>query len=303
MVFMTLCLQRAVKLEVMAPPFVFTFTDLRIGFDVNLSTNPEPNHAVFTVVNMAATSRDLISGDFKAVRFSAGYGSEMALIFSGNISGVKHTRESTGWVTEIEALDGHDELKKAHFDKSFSAGTPLQSIVAAVAATLGLPFELGFVPVNNTIMVGTTYSGTVFKILNDLCAQLNLKWSIQSGILYVSDKDAPPLSVMAQYVLLSPDSGLIGSPVVSIAEDPKETEPIGSIEAVSLLNTQLLPDHPVMIMPTNPMSFAGVKLVRTKKQKAFSVSAKGMYRIERARFTGSNKDGPFHTEISCPIWG
>jgi hypothetical protein len=286
----------------MTAVMVYTLIDLRIGFDVALSTDPEPNRASFTIANLSADTRTAIESAI-GVRFSAGYGSELALIFSGVPIAVRNKRESIGWVAEIEALDGHDKIKESHFDKSFTAGTPLQTIVAAVAASFGIPFELGFIPANDTIMVGTTYSGSVFSVLNDLAAQLNLKWSIQGGVLQVSDKNAPVISSATQVVILAPDTGLIGSPVVSIDEDPKENEPIGSIDAVSLLNPLLLPDHPVKIAPTSPMTFAGVKLNNSKKTGAFSVAANGIYRIQRSRFTGCNKDGGFHTEITCPIWG
>lgn len=113
----------------------------------------------------------------------------------------------------------------------------------------------------------------------------------------------PVISAGARVVILAPDTGLVGSPVVSIDEDPKAGEPIGSIEAVSLLNPLLVPDFPVSIMPANPMSFAGVKLNTTKKAGGFVAAANGLYRIKNARFTGCNKDGVFHSEISCPIWG
>ena len=303
--------ERAVRLDILAPPLVHTFTDLRIGFDVALSTDPEPNHATFTISNLSESTRKALETaatipsilGAAGVMFSAGYGLEVLQIFKGNLLSVKNTRESTGWITEITAMDGHEEIKKSHFDMAFAAGTPLQSIVAAVAANFGLPFELGFIPANGSIICGTTYSGSTFKVLNDLCKQLNLKWSIQGGILQVSDKAAPVVSAMAQMVTLAPDTGLVGSPVVSIDEDPKEGAPIGSIEAVSLLNPLLLPDHPVQIIPANPMTFAGVKLVENKKVGGFAVKAAGIYRIQKARFTGCNKDGVFHSEISCPILG
>jgi hypothetical protein len=303
--------KRSVKLEIMTTAMVYAISDLRIGFDVALSTDPEPNRATFTITNLSEVTRKALETSATtpsalgavAVRFSAGYAGLPGLIFAGNVTSVKTTREPTGFITEICAMDGHEEIKKAHFDKSFAAGTPLQKIVAAVAASFGLPFELGFIPANGAIMVGTTYSGSVFHVMNDLCAQLNLKWSIQGGILQVSDKAAPVISAAAQVVILAPDTGLIGSPVVSIDEDPKVGAPIGSIEAVSLLNPLLLPDHPVQILPTNPMTFAGVRLDGTKKIGGYSVKATGTYRIQRARFTGCNLDGDFHSEITCPILG
>lgn len=298
---MTTCLGRSVKLEIMTPVMVYAFTDLRISFTVELSTDPEPNRATFTIVNLAESTRDALHTGAAAVRFLAGYAGELSQIFSGNLLSIKSQRDSLGWITEIEAMDGHNEIKAAHFDKSFAAGTPLQTIVAAVAASFGIPFELGFVPANSTIMVGTTYSGSTYKVLNDLCDQLNLKWCIQQGTLQVSDKNAPVTSAVAQMVILAPDTGLIGSPVVAVAEDPKVAEPIGSIEAISLLNPLLLPDRPVQISPANPMTFAGVHVSETKKVGAFNVKATGVYRIQRSRFVGCNKDGPFHTEITCPI--
>jgi hypothetical protein len=280
------------------PPLAIS--QLRVNFSIDLSLEPEPNRATFTVCNLSATSRSAIMAEMPLM-FAAGYVVPQP-IFIGRIASVKHRRVPTGWETEIEALDGHTEMKHAKFDVAFPAGTPLQTIIAAMAATLGLPFELGFIPANNSIMVGTTYSGTTFKCLNQITKQLNLQWSVQQGVLYVSDKNQPPISAMAQFVLLSPDTGLIGSPVVTMEEEPEELMPVGSIEAVALLNPKLLPNKPVKIAPTNPMSFAGVRIVKGLKVGGFSVTANGVYRISRARFVGSNIDGVFNSEIVCPIW-
>jgi hypothetical protein len=298
---MTLQFKRYLTVEIMTNTLVYTIADLRIDFDVNLTIHPEPNNANITIYNLSSIIRDSIGSDYRAITISGGYDENGIQFFKGNIVKVKNRRIVNGWATEIEALDGHGDITKSRFDRTFAAGTPVQTIIAAICSSIGIPFEMGFIARNNTIICGTTYEGTVFKVLNRLCAQCNLKWSIQGGVLEISDKDAPVLSAMVQYVILSPDTGLIGSPEIAMADEPEKGKPVGYITATSLLNPKLLPDRPVMIAPAQPMTFAGIKLAKMKKAGAFDVKAKGFFRVESARFVGSNKTGGFYTEINCPI--
>lgn len=293
---------RQLKIEIMTSLLTHTITDLRVDFDVTMTDKPEPNTANLTIHNLSKMSRDVIINDYKGISVSAGYGTAQKF-FTGNIVQIKEQRNPTGYTLELSALDGHDDLKKARFDKTFAAGTPVQSIFASIAATVGLPFELGFVPRGEVLLVGTTFEGNVTKVLNKLCKRFNLRWKVLNGVLEISDADLPVFSALAQIVILTPDTGLIGSPQISMEESPEKGEPVGYINAVSLLNTKLLPDRPVQILPANPMTFAGIKLVKEKKAGAFNVNATGIYRIDTARFTGSNKSGSFNTEISCPIMG
>lgn len=300
---MNLLFKRAVKLEIATTLLQFTIEDLRVDFSVDLTTYSEPNSASFTIFNLSEMSRNALLNTAKMIRFSAGYDGKPVQIFKGEVSAVRNRREATGWITEIDALDGHESLKKAKFDKSFSMGTPVQTAIAAIAAAIGIPFELGFVPVTDVFKVGTTLDGSVLNCLNKVCKKYNLKWSIQAGVLIVAGKDDPAFSAATQMVVLTPDTGLVGSPVIALDEDPEKNEPIGSIEAVSLLNPKLLPDRPVTIAPENPATFAGQRTIKSKKKAAFQVAATGLYVIKRSRFVGSNTSGPFHTEIECPVWG
>lgn len=298
-----LSFDRSLKVEIMTSFALHTITELRVDFDVTMTDQPEPNSAALTIHNLSESSRQMIINDYKGISISAGYGGLAEKFFTGNIVSVKEQRINTGFTLEIQALDGHDDLKKAHFDKAFAAGTPVQSIFAAIAATVGLPFELGFIARPEVLLVGTTFEGSVYRVLNKLCKRFNLQWKVLNGVLEICDKGLPVISAMAEVVLLSPDTGLIGSPQIAMEEDPDKNDPIGHISAVSLLNTKLMPDRIVSIMPATPMTFAGIKLVKEKKTGAFNVKAVGVFRIETARFTGTNKSGSFTTEISCPIMG
>jgi hypothetical protein len=106
---MGLQFKRSVLLEIMTGPYtpVFGISDLRIDFSVNLTVEPEPNSADFTIFNLSEMTRTMIVNMGKFVRFSAGYTGnangiacdEKAVIFYGYIITSKSRKEATGYVT------------------------------------------------------------------------------------------------------------------------------------------------------------------------------------------------------------
>ena len=309
-----LSFNRSLTAEIITEVFTHTVKDLRIDFDVTLTSESEANHALVSVYNLSEQSRTTIQNEYKKLRLTGGYsgfaysGMDDLLgpigeqIFYGDIVGVRSKKIVGGWVTEIEALDGYADLKGLAYVKTWKAGTPVQTILLDICASIGIPFDPGFIPITDVLLKATSYNGPIKRTLDRICKAFNLKWSIKFGILEIADRDMPLLSASTQIVILSPDTGLVGSPEVMIDDDPQKGEPVGNIIVTSLLNGKMIPMRPVQILPTYPSTFAGVKLLKQKKVSGFNVQAKGIYIAENVRHYGSNKAGQFHTEATCPIW-
>jgi hypothetical protein len=306
---MTLLFKRNVKVNIIAGGIVvMPIPDLRIDFDVTLTSESEPNHAEIKIFNLSETSFTTIQTAHTVLTPSklqilAGYGVTSELIFFGDVIRFKRSRIAGGSVTEIEALDGYVKLNRATYDVTWPKGTPIQTILMSICATIGIPFDPSFVPLTFVLTKALTFSSTIPKILNRLGKAYGFTWSVQRGILEIANEGSPLLSATSQIVTLSPDTGLVGSPEIIMDDSPKKGDPIGSFTATSLLNAKLLPRRPVKVLPTFPMSFAGMSINKAKKKTGFNVSAKGVYVIGTVRHSGSNRTGQFHSEITCPIMG
>lgn len=292
-------------------------SELRVEFDINITAEPEPNYANIRVFNLSEQSRDKILNEFWKLQIYGGYKGFTEytdfeknlgiypgeLLFFGDMTRVKNRRAGTEWVTEIEALEGYAELKGLIYSKTWQAGTLIQVILLDICKQTGLSFDPGFTPLRSKLKRAVSYNDATSKILNKICKSFNLQWYVFNGVLEITERAKPLLSALSKYVLMSPDTGLVGSPEITMDEDPQTDTPIGGINATSLLNGKLAPKRLVKFMPTNPMSFAGRYLNAAKKLTGYAVKASGIYVIESVRHYGCNQDGEFNTDIYCPIWG
>jgi hypothetical protein len=131
-------------------------------------------------------------------------------------------------VTTFECGDGERELVNAHFDGSFGAGTKLVVVFQALATTLGIPFGPILGIKDEAFNQGTSFSGSVRHILNDLTRKQGLEWSVQNNVLQILPKSA---HTGEDAIVLSKATGLIGIP------SPKED----GYEFDALLNPNIQP--------------------------------------------------------------
>jgi len=316
-----LMFNRSLTVEIINEAYTITCSDFSIDFDITLTGEAEYNTARISIRNLSEQSRtdiaDTIKKGIRKLKVWGGYtgfSTTMTamdidlgfvpgeMLFYGDLVKIKNRKEPLGWITEIEALDGYDSIKQLSYVKTWKAGTPIQAILLDMCGSIGLPIDPGFLPLTQVLKKSASYNDPVSTVLNKICKAFNLKWAIIHGVLEINNKDTPLLSAATQVVKLTPDTGLIGSPELMVDESPESGEPTGSIIATSLLNGKLIPKRPVLILPTNPMSFAGIELAKQKRLSGFNVAAKGIYLIDTVHHSGNNRSGQFHTEITCPIW-
>jgi hypothetical protein len=117
--------------------------------------------------------------------------------------------------------------------------------------------ERGVVPFGK----GTLLFGNAARALDDFCRSADLEWSIQDGVLQILDRGK---ALESQAVLLSANTGLIGSPTV----DHK-----GIVTFKALIQPDLVPGHKVAFDTRN-----------------FKVSQG--YRIQECEYTGDTLGSP-----------
>ena len=221
-------------------------TGLRFAFKVEHTLRPRPGKAEVRVFNLTKAHRDqLDSLDGVATVLDAGYAATgMATLFSGTLRRVSHERlDGNTWVTKVEGEDGGRQRRTARTSRSFRAGTPLRTIFLALAQDLGVgsgntsqaTASALLDSVGNTVVTGTSLRGMVAEELDRLCAGAGLEWSIQNGALQILPLGT---ALSGQAIVLSPTSGLIGSPT---------KEQRGRVKFRSLINPEIVPGKQVRI--------------------------------------------------------
>jgi hypothetical protein len=166
-------------------------------------------------------------------------GTPLPLIFGGDIREIWSVYEGTDWVTTLTSGDG-DSANAARVNKSFGPGTPLRFAIEQVAAELGLglgqlPKEIATAALwdgGKQFPAGIVLSGHGMTQLDRLLTSAGYKWTVQGGEIVVIRLG----SSFGTAVLLTPETGLIGSPTP--AND-------GRVAAVSLLQPDLVPGRQV----------------------------------------------------------
>lgn len=227
---------------------------LRIAFTVERSTKQEPNPATVQVYNLAEDTRTKLSREKgAALALSAGYQGTAALLFSGDIRLVSHAKQGPDWVTTATCGDGARAYRNSFASASFGQGTPVETVVRALASALGVgPGNVdavlaqgGFRRGLSQYSGGYTVHGPAQEELSRVLAALGLEWSIQDGQLQLL---RPAQVLPGQAVLVSSRTrNLIGSP--EYASPDKQRGP-PTLKARMLLNSAVKPGVLVQVEST-----------------------------------------------------
>lgn len=250
-----------------------SWSDLRIEFEVERTLGKDPNTAKVQLYNPDSVSIGIIQATGSMIQVLAGYGFFPTLIFTGSIAkrGVTIEKNGPDRVVVIEAGDGELAYTEARFDWHFEAGTPVNTILsqAIVAAGLGLGPGSPTLP-PRLISTDMTFFGLAVDAIDRLVTDAGGTWSIQDGNLEILLQDLPTAE---EAVFLTPQTGLIGSPVRT--DD--------GINAEALLNGNIKPGKPLFIQ--------GGTVV-------------GFFKPVKVNHSGSNRDGDFKTSVEAtPIAG
>jgi len=217
--------------------------DLRVQFSVKKSASKEPNTAEVTITNLSPTRRAALQT--KGVKFvlECGYvDTGVKQIFQGDVRHISHVREGADWRTVLKSGDGERAFQFARISETLGPKSTKSAVIKRLAAKLGLGLgNSGKAAIPGSFEQGIVLSGPVSRELDKVLKGTGYEWSIQDEQLVilseseVSGQDVP---------LLTPDSGLIGSPEFG-APLAKGGKPQLSFRA--LLNANIKPGAKVQI--------------------------------------------------------
>jgi hypothetical protein len=176
------------------------------------------------------------------VQIDAGYVGQTSTIFLGEMRSAQSVTDGPEIITELNTGDGDVALGLQRMNASFLAGTTPQQVVQALLAQAGigsgnlaaaLPI---FARAQGTLFVrGVTLKTNPARALADICASVGLEFSIQNGAAQFLSLGQP---LAGKALLISPTSGLIGTPTV---------DTVGICSFVSLILPGLNPGAPVQL--------------------------------------------------------
>ncbi len=245
-------------------------TGLFTQFNVEKSSEKTSDRTSIQIYNLNETSRATLQEKNVIVRLDVGYQDNLDELFVGNISKGSSDRQGNAWVTTIEAGDGQDALKNAQVNTTLGPGANTKQVLETLASSLGKGIgTIKGVVSNKLFQNGITLTGDVETRIDEVVDKMGLEWYIQDDKLHVLPPDEPSEDIG---ILLTPNTGLIGSPV-----EREESKGGGKfLEFTSLLRAQIKP---------------GVSL------RIQSRDVDGFFKVRKATYSGDNRKGPF--EVVC----
>lgn len=185
---------------------------LRFAFSIEKGSTKSPNKCTVRVWNAAPETRALIEVIGNVLILKAGYSEDIGAvtIFTGNVTRSLTVKEGADSITELEMVDGFLEFRDSKVALSFGRGATTQQVVTEISKQFGLAVRPFPTDVNQkTYPAGFAFVGRVRDAMDKACENAGLEWSIQNRQIQVIKKGG----VFKQKAfVLSPDTGLIGSP-------------------------------------------------------------------------------------------
>jgi hypothetical protein len=243
---------------------------LRVVFSVTRDVKRHPNSCEVRIYNLTRTHQAaLAQAPEVRVRLEAGYVGDLGTIFDGDLRSARSLRQGTDVVTSVSGGDGATKIRTARINKTFTAGTPVATVIAELGKALGVgagnlkdfagaQLRSG----SKTLTRPLTLHGPVFDELEHVTRSCGLRWSVQDSALQLREAGLPVGD--RQGPLLRSDTGLIGQveveTVVAGAEKAKgvvktnkalQAQGFGAgttkVTGVCLLRPDLIPGVPFRV--------------------------------------------------------
>lgn len=195
---------------VITPPFT-------IEFDITRNTLTSANVCQVRLYNLSALHRSQIrfnTYEYGTPNYSitllAGYGDNLSVIFTGNITQAWSVREGINFITQIECFDGGFAFVNSTTNSNFAAGTPLNTVIKSIMGDL-IGVSVGSIGTSYTGIVtrGNTYSGNSAEILDQLTGG---GFFVDQGKANALGNNEYIVSLTAP-LIISAESGLLGTPL------------------------------------------------------------------------------------------
>lgn len=185
-----------------------------LEFSITRNTMAQANTASFTLHNLSEDTRNKIYKDqyrtqiYKGVRFYAGYGDDLVLLFQGNIKRAYSERIGVDFFTKIEAYDGGFAFANAYTTRSFSAATSKTAIINSLIEDMPMLKKGKISPkFEENIKKGNSYNGNTMQLLRSMTS--NHIFVDNEKVYCLDDEEC----ISGNVNEINSNTGLLGTPL------------------------------------------------------------------------------------------
>lgn len=217
---------------------------LRIAFSVERDEKRTPNNVELRVWNLSKTAREAIAAsESVSLALEAGYVDDVGTVFQGDLRTARTNRDGPDLITTVCGGDGENAIRTARIKRTFSAGTPVATVLRELGAALGVGtgnISAAAAGLSGSLSKARTLHGSCADELEAFCRTQGLRWSVQDSALQIR-VEGQPVAPGTGY-LLRADSGLIGEPEVSIEKGKGKV-----VSFTALLRADIVPGVAVRV--------------------------------------------------------
>ncbi len=267
------------------------FDGFRINFSMEKDLKKDANTGKITIYNLNADSIGLIEKKDQIAILEVGYKGMPTVVESkngpekiykplteilaiGNIKNVSTMVQGVDKLTSFEIGDGEDALTGSLSSKSYPPGTSAKSAVNDMIKDMGLIAgkitEIGKSVFEN----GLTVDGKTADRLGEVLDKVGKTYSVQDGEVQIIEKNG---DVGQDAILITPDSGLVGSPSRKLLKKSDQNT-VEGVELTMLLNPKIKPG---------------------RKIKVESRHLSGVFTVQKVSFAGDTNQGAFTCKLEA----
>lgn len=263
-------------------------SDLAIRFEIQKTLLGYPARGRIIIRNLSETNIQKITRRYTSVDLYGGYEGAEALLFRGNIT--NYYKDRPGPTSEFIMIvkSSTSAWEESSFSKTYAAGTPPAAIIADVVNSFQgvIPGQLMTDPNWPTNLSDVTFSGSSRRTMDQLARQYNFDWNIVEGEVITVPR-GQALKDKPTY-LITPQTGLIGSPVI--------TE-LGADFRVLLNPAIMLGREVEMHSRYAQLGQSGLEFRQVRN------TADGIYKVMDIRMTGDTGFGQIDWYCDLITWG
>ena len=211
------------------------------------------------------------------VRIDAGYVGHTSTIFLGELRSAQSVTDGPDIVTELNTGDGDVALQLQRISANFAQGSTPLAVVQALLTQMGTgqgnlaAVKSLFQNAQGALFQsGAVLKGNAATHLSDICSSVGVEFSIQGGQAQFLPLGQP---LAGQAYLLSPGTGLVGTPTVDTA---------GICSCTSFILPGLVPGSPIQVS---------------------SVFVNGLFRIVSCEWVGETRGNSWYCKIEAQRFG
>jgi hypothetical protein len=257
------------------PPNAQVIRDLRVSVSIEKNLGSEPNTCSVTIFNLNEESRAFAQRKPLYVRVDAGYGENLERLFVGELRWGQSVKTPTTWETTLQLGDGDRSFRYGRVSQSFMKGADALSAVRATARAMGLTPKMSpatALKLRRQYAGGLVLEGPAQRELSRTLAPFGLSWSIQDGELQILATEEARLD---QALVISEETGMIGSPEFGVPENPKKAP---TLHVRTFLKPAIRPGGRIVV-----------------ESRAIS----GLFRVQRVVHTADTFGRGWHSEIEA----